>query len=90
VTAEASPSVPRARRAAARTGSRALFAAEATGVRSLATETVPTLPASNPRALGSSMIRGMIEADPVEGINCLVRTALTGSAMAKELEVAAD
>lgn len=54
-----------------------VFAAEATGVRTLAPKAVPTMPVQSPAALGATIIRGLIEAEPVRGINCLVRVALT-------------
>ena len=53
-----------------------VFAAESGGVRELAPGLVPTLPASRPEALGLSMIRGLLEADPARGIAALVRLAL--------------
>lgn len=54
-----------------------VFAAEASGVRELAPGTnVPTLPVQSPEGLGTTMVRGLIEADPVQGINALVRMAL--------------
>ena len=54
-----------------------VFAAEATGVRELAAGTVLTMPVQSPAALGSTIIRGLIEAEPLTGINALVRMALT-------------
>jgi hypothetical protein len=56
-----------------------VFAAESRGVRELApNEGVPTLPIQQPSALGPTFIRGLIEAEPVKGINTLIRMALTG------------
>ena len=55
-----------------------VFAAESSGVRELAPNNgVPTLPAKSPEALGTSILRGLIETDPVRGINALMRMALT-------------
>ena len=54
-----------------------VFAAESTGVRELAPGLAPTLPVREPRALGTTIVRGMIEADPVKGINLLIGMALT-------------
>ena len=54
-----------------------VFAAEAAGVRELASGTVPTMPVQSPAALGSTIIRGLIESEPLTGINALVRMALT-------------
>lgn len=53
-----------------------VFAAESVGVRELAPGLVPTLPASRPEALGLSMLRGLLMADPARGIAALVRLAL--------------
>lgn len=52
-----------------------VMAAESGGVRQLS-EQVHTMPLQSPTALGTTMIRGMIEADPVRGINSLVHVAL--------------
>ena len=54
-----------------------VFAAEAQGVRELSTGKIPTLPVKDPTGLGTTFVRGMIEADPVRGINTLVKMALT-------------
>ena len=54
-----------------------VFAAESTGVRELASGLVPTMPVKSPTGLGTTMLRGLIEAEPVRGINSLVRMALT-------------
>jgi hypothetical protein len=53
-----------------------VFAAESVGVRELAPGLVPTLPASRPEALGISMLRGLLTADPERGLAALVRLAL--------------
>lgn len=53
-----------------------VFAAESVGVRELCNGMVPTLPVTRPEALGISMLRGLLEADPVRGIDALVRLAL--------------
>ena len=52
-----------------------VFAAESGGVRELAPGLVPTLPAQRPESLGLSFLRGMLEADPMRGINALIRLA---------------
>lgn len=54
-----------------------VMAAEAQGVRQLAEGKVPTLPARDASSLGPGMIRGLIEADPVKGINTLIRLVLS-------------
>lgn len=54
-----------------------VFAAERGGVRELASGLVPTMPVKSPTGLGTTMLRGLIEAEPVRGINSLVRMALT-------------
>jgi len=54
-----------------------VFAAEATGVRELAATMVPTMPVQSPASLGATIIRGLIENEPLVGINALVRMALT-------------
>ncbi|MFT3767377.1 MAG: hypothetical protein QM820_17980 [Minicystis sp.] len=53
-----------------------VFAAESAGVRELCPGLVPALPVSRPEALGISMLRGLLEADPARGIAALVRLAL--------------
>lgn len=58
-----------------------VFAAEAGQVKKLTVKSetgddVPTLPAQNPSSLGISFLRGLLETDPVRGINALVRLAL--------------
>jgi hypothetical protein len=53
-----------------------VFAAEAGGVRELAPGLVPTLPVERPAGLGLSFLRGLLEADPVRGIEALVRLTL--------------
>lgn len=54
-----------------------VMAAEAKGVRQLAEGKVPTLPARDATSLGPGMIRGLIEADPVKGINTLIGMVLS-------------
>jgi hypothetical protein len=49
-----------------------VFAAEAQGVRALASGLCPTLPASRPEALGLAMLRSVVEADPARGIPALI------------------
>lgn len=61
-----------------------VFAAEVKGVRNLHEE-VPSMPAKSPGSVSVSFLRGMIEADPVRGINTLLRMALNPSAAQKEL-----
>lgn len=56
-----------------------VYAAESSGVRKLADGDVPTLPATNPESIGTSVVRGLIEQDPVQGINALLRVALSTS-----------
>lgn len=53
-----------------------VFAAESASVRELCPGLVPALPVSRPEALGISMLRGLLTADPVRGITALVRLAL--------------
>lgn len=53
-----------------------VFAAESAGARELCPGLVPTLPAARPEALGVSMLRGLLEADPARGLPALVRLAL--------------
>jgi len=54
------------------------FAAETGSVRSLCGEAegVSTLPAKDPNSLGLTFLRGLIEAEPVRGINTLLQVAL--------------
>jgi hypothetical protein len=55
-----------------------VFAAESRGVRELApNEGVPTLPVQQPSALGPTFIRGLVEAEPLRGINTLIKMALS-------------
>jgi hypothetical protein len=55
-----------------------VFAAEAGRVKELAPgEGVPTLPVQQPKQLGTTFLRGLIEAEPLRGINSLLRMALT-------------
>ena len=52
-----------------------VMAAESGGVKTIS-PLVHTMPLQSPTALGTTMVRGMIEADPVRGINALVNVAL--------------
>lgn len=52
-----------------------VFAAEAKAVRALSSN-VPVLPVQDPKAMGISFLRGLLEADPIRGINSLVGIAL--------------
>jgi len=54
-----------------------VFASESKGVRELDAGRVPTMPVKTPAALGTTIIRGLIENEPLTGINALVRIALT-------------
>jgi hypothetical protein len=55
-----------------------VFAAEAGRVKELAPEEgVPTLPVQQPKQLGTTFLRGLIEAEPLRGVNALLRMALT-------------
>jgi len=58
-----------------------VFAAEATGIRELAPAIVPTMPVQSPGGLGLTMLRGMLEAEPVKGINALLQTTLPAKSM---------
>lgn len=66
-----------------------VMAAESGGVRCISDQ-VKTMPLQGPTALGTTFIRGLIETDPVRGINSLVRVALrsgpvfTSQALTKE------
>lgn len=55
-----------------------VFAAESGSVRQLGVgvEGITTMPVRTPTAIGTTMVRGLIEADPVRGINTLARMAL--------------
>jgi hypothetical protein len=53
-----------------------VFAAEVGSVRELAPELVSTMPVRDPASIGLSFLRGMLEADPVRGINVLIGKAL--------------
>lgn len=57
-----------------------VFAGESEAVRLLCEDVrgVSTMPVRTPDALGTTMLRGLIEADPERGINLLIRNALTG------------
>ncbi len=50
-------------------------AAESKGVRELAPGKVPTLPISRPDGVGVSILRGLIDQDPVRGVNSLLGIA---------------
>ncbi len=52
-----------------------VVAAEAGGVRELAPGLVPTLPVSKPDGVGVSILRGIIDQDPVQGVNALLGVA---------------
>ncbi len=65
-----------------------VFAAESKGVRELAPSLAPTLPVKGPEALGSTILRGLIENEPLKGINALVRMALTSGPV--EMRTLAD
>jgi hypothetical protein len=52
-----------------------VFAAESVGVRELAKDVVPTVPVQNPAALGTTFLRGLIDTDPIRGINALIQAA---------------
>lgn len=55
-----------------------VFAAETGRVKELApNEGVPTLPVQKPAQLGTTFLRGLIEAEPLRGINALLRMALS-------------
>lgn len=62
-----------------------VFAAEASGVRELAKGLATTLPVQGPASLGTTFIRGMIEQDPIRGINALLRAALTTGPVERKL-----
>lgn len=57
-----------------------VFASEAGSVRALCEgiEKVTTLPVRSPTAMGTGIIRGLIESDPRRGLNTILRIALTG------------
>lgn len=59
-----------------------VFAGESEAVRMLCEDVdgMSTMPVQTPTALGTTMLRGLIEADPERGINMLVQNALTGCA----------
>jgi hypothetical protein len=52
-----------------------VFAAEARGIRSLG-EGLVAMPVARPEALGVSFLRSLVAAEPLRGINCLLRAAL--------------
>jgi hypothetical protein len=62
-----------------------VFAAEATGIRDLA-DGVPSLPAQTPAVLGTTFLRGLIETDPVKGINVLLDRVLPRRLPEKEVK----
>lgn len=53
-----------------------VFAGEADGVRELAPKLAITMPVNNPKTMGLSIIRGVLETDTERGINILVGKAL--------------
>jgi len=53
-----------------------VFAAEVGSVRELAPKLASTMPVKDPASIGLTFIRGMLEADPVRGINVLIGRAL--------------
>lgn len=57
-----------------------VFASETGTVRALCEgiEKVTTLPVRSPTAMGTGIIRGLIESDPRRGLNTILRIALTG------------
>jgi len=57
-----------------------VFAGESEAVRMLCEDVagISTMPVRTPTGLGTTMLRGLIEADPERGINMLVQNALTG------------
>jgi hypothetical protein len=57
-----------------------VFASETGSVRALCEgiENVTTLPVRSSMAMGSGIIRGLIESDPRRGLNSILRIALTG------------
>lgn len=52
-----------------------VMAAESGGVRCISDQ-VTTMPLQSPSSVGTAMLRGIIETDPVRGINSLVQVAL--------------
>jgi hypothetical protein len=52
-----------------------VFAAEASGVRSLASDSVATLPVAAPEALALAFVRGLLAAEPRRGLDALVGLA---------------
>jgi hypothetical protein len=54
-----------------------VFAAESRKTRELAPQMVPTMPVNSTEALGSTILRGLIESEPIKGINALLGIALT-------------
>lgn len=62
-----------------------VFSAESGGVRELAAGLVPALPVERPTGLGLSFLRGLIQADPVRGINAVLQLTLTRPSGGKAL-----
>lgn len=56
-----------------------VVAAEAKGVRELAPGVVPTLPVTRADGLGISILRHVLERDPVQGVNALLSHACRGT-----------
>jgi hypothetical protein len=68
-----------------------VVAAESKGVRELAPGMVPTLPARQAESLGISILRHVLDRDPVRGINALLAmTPIINTTTRKELSHAAD
>jgi len=61
-----------------------VYAAEAGSIRSLSPD-VPAMPVQTPAAIGTTFLRGLIEAEPVRGINTLLRRAIESGPLRKEL-----
>ncbi|KKK55076.1 hypothetical protein LCGC14_3078230, partial [marine sediment metagenome] len=53
-----------------------VMAAESAGVRELAPGLAPTMPVHDPSGLGISFLRGVLEAEPLRGINTLLKLAV--------------
>jgi hypothetical protein len=53
-----------------------VYAAEVGSVKELAPGLVPTLPVNDPKALGTAFVRGLLEVEPIKGINALLSIAL--------------
>lgn len=63
-----------------------VFAAESGGARELAAGLVPALPVEQPKGLGLSFLRGLIQVDPVRGIDAVLRLALSAGAGRRGIE----